>query len=245
MRRQHGVGHTEMSLDDYERSAEGDTVTPLSMAEDILLRQLPIANDGSGNDDSAALLEYSLNHQTEGDLFPLVILHLVRWAERYFAPGGDLGTALYYRFCFDEQARDERLDAVARFSQTLNALHGQVCRQLLGQTEPQAHATSSASETHHYITRKTSFMQRWQGEYEPFVALPLRAALERIDCPILRALVAQPSLHLSYFLPAQRLKFNDLGSVQERLARAGQLFDLTAGCSRQQLTRTLSWYGHM
>ena len=75
------------------------------------------------------------------------------------------------------------------------------------------------------------------------MAAPLRAAVERLDCPILRALIVQPMVHLAYFPAHTRIAYRDFAQTAERGARAAQAYDLAAACGWEAVTATLHAYG--
>jgi hypothetical protein len=93
-----------------------------------------------------------------------------------------------------------------------------------------------------HVTKEV-FIQSWRHAQEAVMAAPLHAAVDRLDCPILRALIVQPAVHLSYFPAQTRIVYRDFAQTAERTARAARAYDLAAACGWEGVTATLHAYG--
>jgi len=214
-----------------------------------------------------ATLLYEIYRDSGGNhASPLIALHMMLWRESFFAVDGHLGTVLQYRYCYDERERARRLTMLQEFACALREIDGHICARIYADyhatkrhgADLKAHAAvpdglRQALNAVHEQTRagdrlaphatKEVFMQSWCHEQEAVMAAPLHAAVERLDCPILRALIVQPAVHLAYFPAHTRIVYRDFAHTAERTARAAQAYDLAASCGWAGVTATLHAYG--
>jgi len=222
-----------------------------------------------GPDASAgrATVLYEIYRDSRGNhVAPLIALHMMLWGESFFAVDGHLGTVLQYRYCYDAHERAQRLTMLQEFAEALDRINRQLCARIYADyhvtkrhgADPEAQATVPgglwrALVALHERTRvgdrlaphttKEVFMQSWRHAQEAVMAAPLHAAVERLDCPILRALIVQPAVHLAYFPAHTRIVYRDFAHTAERTARAAQAYDLAASCGWAGVTATLHAYG--
>jgi len=222
-----------------------------------------------GPDASArrAALLYEIYRDSRGNhVAPLMALHMMLWRQSFFAVDGHLGTVLQYRYCYDERERARRLTMLQEFAGALREIDGHICARIyadyhatkrhgadltahtavpddLYQALNAVHGRTRAGDRLAPYATKEVFMQSWRHEQEAVMAAPLHAAVEKLDCPILRALIVQPAVHLAYFPAHTRIVYRDFAQTAERAARATQAYDLAASCGWPGVTATLHAYG--
>jgi len=214
----------------------------------------------------AALL-YEIYHDSQGNhVAPLIALHMMLWRQSFFAVDGHLGTVLQYRYCYDERESARRLTMLQEFAGALREIDGHICARIyadyhatkrhgadltahtavpddLCQALNAVHERTRAGDRLAPYATKEVFMQSWRHEQEAVMAAPLHAAVEKLDCPILRALIVQPAVHLAYFPAHTRIVYRDFAQTAERTARAAQAYDLAAARGWAGVTATLHAYG--
>jgi len=214
-----------------------------------------------------ATLLYEIYRDSGGNhASPLIALHMMLWRESFFAVDGHLGTVLQYRYCYDERERARRLTMLHEFADALHEIDRHICARLYADyhatkrygADRQAHAavpdglcqaltavhgrTQAGDRLAAHVTKEV-FIQSWRHEQEAVMAAPLRAAVDRLACPILRALIVQPAVRLTYFPAQTRIVYRDFAQTDERAARAAQAYDLAAACGWETVTATLHAYG--
>ena len=214
-----------------------------------------------------ATVLYEIYRDSRGNhVAPLIALHMMLWGESFFAVDGHLGTVLQYRYCYDERERARRLTMLQEFAGALREIDGHICARIyadyhatkrhgvdltahtavpddLCQALNAVHGRTRAGDRLAPYATKEVFMQSWRHEQEAVMAAPLHAAVEKLDCPILRALIVQPAVHLAYFPAHTRIVYRDFTQAAERTARATQAYDLAASCGWVGVTATLHAYG--
>jgi len=213
-----------------------------------------------------ATMLYEIYRDSQGNhVAPLIALHMMLWDESFFAVDGHLGTVLQYRYCYDAHERAWRLTMLQGFADSLDRINRQLCARIYADyhvtkrhgADPEAQAAIPgalclALGAMHEHTRagdrlappmaKEVFMQSWRHTQEGVMA-PLRAVVARLACPILRALIVQPTVHLAYFPAHTRLVYRDFADTAERTARAVQAYDLAEACGWEAVSATLHAYG--
>ena len=223
--------------------------------------------DGPAASAGRATVLYEIYRDSRGNhVAPLIALHMMLWGESFFAVDGHLGTVLQYRYCYDAHERAQRLTMLQEFAEALDRINRQLCARIYADyhvtkrhgADPEAQATVPsglwrALVALHEHTRagnrlappmtKEVFIQSWRHAQEGVMAAPLRTAVERLACPILRALIVQPMVHLVYFPAHIRRVYRDFADTAERAARAAQAYDLAAARGWEAVNATLHAYG--
>ncbi len=252
MRDAGSAAHSAASLDDAHAALQADA-----------LRRVGGPDASAGR---AALL-YEIYRDSRGNhVAPLIALHMMLWRQSFFAVDGHLGTVLQYRYCYDERERARRLTMLQEFAGALREIDGHICARIyadyhatkrhgadltahtavpddLCQALNAVHGRTRVGDRLAPYATKEVFMQSWRHEQEAVMAAPLHAAVEKLDCPILRALIVQPAVHLAYFPAHTRIVYRDFAQTAERTARAAQAYDLAAARGWAGVTATLHAYG--
>lgn len=90
------------------------------------------------------------------------------------------------------------------------------------------HAATDAGTALGQEAKRDLFLQCWRFEMDAVVCAVVRAQADRIECPVVRALVLQPLLRLAYFPANSSIAYRDFSDPVEHLARAARAYDLAA-----------------
>jgi hypothetical protein len=212
-------------------------------------------------------LHYGLYVDSGGNhTFPLLALHGVLWASRFFASTGRIGDALRARYFYSVRERTYRMGMLHGFSEgfkfvnrgvfvdTFTNYHytklfgdhpaaGELLHPDLFAALTEMHAAAASGSSLSPERKRHVFLQSLQYEQEITVAPGVQDEIAKFDCPILTFLCLKPVVRFAYFPRRTYLFFRDFADKSERVAKALRSYDLADRAGWSEVSSSIREYG--
>lgn len=211
---------------------------------------------------------HSIYNDSEGNhTFPQVALHGALWARGFFDRTGSIGKKISYRYFYDRQERERRLQMLENFFEGFQAVNRQVfvdtytnyyfskrhglengadkyvpapLLKLLNELHQRVENKEFLTEKEKRDLFETALLYEQETSVGPEVE---RLVREEFDCPILKRLALKPIVRFAYFPRTKFFLFRNFANKQERIVRAMDSHRLAERAGWGRVVETMEDYG--